>query len=211
MKHEWRKKEKELYLPKKKPAIIMLPKHKFFMIKGAVNPNDELFVEYIAVLYSLSYGVKMSPKSGVTPAGYFDYTVYPLEGVWDLSEEVKKTYKKNDKIDKDSLVFNLMIRQPDFVTDEFTKEIIEKIKKKKPHRFLDEVEFGTIEDGKSVQMMHLGSYDNEPESFKQMEIFCKENNLKRVSDNHREIYLTDARKVAPEKLKTVLRFRVEDI
>ena len=211
MKHEWRKKEKGLYLPKKIPEIIILPKHNFFMIKGAVNPNDDLFVEYIGVLYSLSYGVKMSPKSGETPTGYFDYTVYPLEGVWDLSEEAKKSYNKNDKIDKDSLVFNLMIRQPDFVTDEFAKEIIEKIKKKKPHRFLDEIEFGAIEDGKCVQMMHLGSYDNEPESFNQMEIFCKENNLKRIFDNHREIYLTDARKVAPEKLKTVLRFRVENL
>ncbi|MCK5052077.1 MAG: GyrI-like domain-containing protein [Candidatus Cloacimonetes bacterium] len=207
MKHEWRKKEKAIYLPKNKPEIITLPAHKFFMIEGKGNPNDDFFAEYIGVLYSLSYGVRMSPKTGVVPDGYFDYTVYPLEGIWDISEEAKKNYA--GKLDKDSLVFNLMIRQPDFVTEKFAEEIIRRIKKKKPHKLLDEVKFGVIEEGECVQMMHLGSYDNEPESFKMMEEFCEENNLKRISKNHKEIYLTDARKVVPEKLKTVLRFKIE--
>ena len=141
------------------------------------------------------------------PHGYFDYAVYPLEGIWDISEEAKKIPK--DKLDKNDLVFNLMIRQPDFVDEEFAIAIIEQVKKKKPHSLLDRVKFEKICDGECVQMLHLGSYDDEPESFRIMESFAETENLKRISKTHREIYLTDARKTAPEKLKTVLRFGVE--
>ena len=209
MKHQWRKHEKAIYLPKSKPQTVQVPAHKFFMIKGTGNPNDDFFAEYIGVLYSLSYAVKMSPKKGNTPEGYFEYTVYPLEGIWDISDEAKQSNSK--ELDKDSLVFNLMIRQPDFVTKEFAVEMIEQVKKKKPNKLLDEVKFGTLEEGLCVQMLHLGSYDSEPESFKLMEEFSKENSLKRISKIHKEIYLSDARKTSPEKLKTVLRFKVEEI
>ncbi|MCK5200332.1 MAG: GyrI-like domain-containing protein [Spirochaetales bacterium] len=120
--------------------------------------------------------------------------------------------KKNNatQLDKNSLIFNLMIRQPDFVTDEFALDIIERTKKKKPHELLNKAVFSEIEEGECVQMMHPGSYDNEPESFKQMEQYCKENKLTRESKQHREIYLSDVRKVSPEKLKTVLRFKVKN-
>ncbi len=209
MKHEWRKKEKGIYIPKNKPELITLPSFKFFMIEGKGNPNDDFFAEYIEVLYSVSYAVKMSPKAGIAPMDYFEYTVYPLEGVWDISDEAKKNYTGH--LDKNSLIFNLMIRQPDFVTDKFVQDIIERTKKKKPHELLERVKFGVIDEGECVQMLHLGSYDNEPESFKQMEAYCKENNLIRESKPHREIYLSDARKVTPEKLKTVLRFKVKNI
>ncbi len=208
MKHEWRKKEKDIYLPKNKPEQINIPSFKYFMIEGEGNPNDDFFAEYIGVLFSLSYGIKMSPKGGFEPKDYFEYTVYPLEGVWDISEEAKK--KNSGVLDKNSLIFTLMIRQPDFVTDQFAQEILERTKKKKPHELLSKVKFGEIEDGECVQMMHLGSFDDEPESFIQMEQYCIENNLSRESKQHREIYLSDVRKVSPEKLKTVLRFKVRD-
>ncbi len=207
MKHEWRKKEKGIYLPKNRPERITLPSFKFFMIEGQGNPNDDFFAEYVGVLYSLSYAIKMSPKAGIAPHGYFEYTVYPLEGVWDISDEAKVDYAGH--FDKNSLIFNLMMRQPDFVTHEFVQEIVERTKKKKPHKLLESVKFDALEEGECVQMMHLGSYDNETESFAQMEEFCKENKLVRESKRHREIYLSDARKVSPEKLKTVLRFQVE--
>jgi len=206
MKHEWRKKEKEIYLPKNKPTHIKIPEYKFYTIEGKGNPNDDHFPEYIGVLYSLSYAVKMSPKKGLEPKGYFDYTVYPLEGVWDISEEARKTF--NGKIDKNDLVFKLMIRQPDFVDEDFAMLILEQTKKKKPHDLLDLVKFENIIDGECIQMMHLGSYDNELESFKQMDDFAENENYSRISKVHREIYLSDARKVAPEKLKTVLRFQI---
>ncbi|MCB9206544.1 MAG: GyrI-like domain-containing protein [Ignavibacteriales bacterium] len=207
MKHEWRKHEKEIYLPKNKPINIEIPEFNFFTIEGKGNPNNEIFPKYIEVLYSLSYAVKMSYKKGIEPDDYFHYTVYPLEGIWDISEKARKNF--NGKINKDELVFKLMIRQPEFVDKDFATEIIELTKKKKPHEFLDKVNFEKIADGNSVQMMHIGSYDNEPESFKIMEDFAETNNLKRISKIHKEIYLTDARKTVPEKLKTVLRFKVE--
>ncbi len=209
MKHEWRKKEKDIYLPKNKPELIDVPKYKFLTIEGEGNPNSESFAEYIAVLYALSYGIKMSPRKGIETNGFYDYTVYPLEGIWDINEEAKKNFKGT--INKDDLVFKLMIRQPGFVTTDLVDKIRAMTKEKKPHTLLDSVLFEEIEDGKCIQMLHLGSYDDEPKSFKIMEDFATDSGLKRVSKVHREIYLSDVRKVPPEKLKTVLRFQVEDL
>ncbi len=207
MKHEWRKKEKDFYLPKRKAEVIEIPSFKFFTIQGKGNPNDSAFGEYISVLYSLSYAIRMSHKGGFAPDNYFEYTVYPLEGVWDISEEAKKNF--TGTIDKDSLIFTLMIRQPEFVTKDFAKEAQERTQNKKPHDLLENVKFTEFEEGKCVQVMHLGSYDNEPETFREMEDFCDENKLIRKTKHHREIYLSDVRKVSPEKLKTVLRFGVK--
>jgi hypothetical protein len=206
MKHEWRKHEKAFYLPKPEPTRIDIPAFRFFTLAGTGNPNSDHFAEYIGVLYSLAYAVKMSPKKGLAPAGYFDYTVYPLEGVWDLSEEGRQNY--TGTLDKDQLVFRLMIRQPDFVDAAFAERMIAATRKKKPHELLDHVRFEIIEEGTCVQMLHRGSYDSEPASFARMEEFATEAGWTRVSKQHREIYLNDARKTAPEKLRTVLRFRV---
>ena len=172
-----------------------------------VTPNDKFFAEYVRILYSLAYAVKMSLKNRVTPDGYFDYAVYPLEGVWDISDEAKN--RTAGRPDKSSFIFNLMIRQPDFLTNDFAKEIIEQTKKKKPHSLLNEVKFEVINEGNCIQMMHIGSYDNEPVSFKKMEDYCLDINYTRESKKHREIYLSDARKVNPDKLRTVLRFRIK--
>lgn len=204
MKFEWKKEEKEFYLPKGKPEIVKVPEFKYFALDGRGNPNDQEFSEAVGVLYSLSYAVKMLPKKGLTPQGYFDYTVYPLEGIWDLAEEARHL----STLDKDSLIYKIMIRQPDFTTNEIVDEIIQNMKRKKPHILLDKVEFVKIEDGLCVQMLHFGSYDDEPESFKIMENFCAENNLVRAEKTHKEIYISDARRVESSKLKTVLRFKV---
>lgn len=206
MKHEWKKAEKSYYQPKAKPEIVYVPKFKFFSIHGQCNPNNPVFGEYIAVLYSLSYAIKMSPKKGNEPKGYFDYTVYPLEGVWDITDEEKQ--KPMTSLNKDALVFDLMIRQPNFVSFDFAAEIIQQTKLKKSNHLIETVQFVEIEEGSCVQMLHNGSYDNEPLSFAQMEVFCSSNSLVRRSKIHREIYLSDARKVSPEKLKTILRFNV---
>jgi hypothetical protein len=207
MKYEWKKQDKGLYLPKNKPEVVSVPNFKFFTVSGKGNPNDNAFSEAIGVLYSLSYSVKMLPKKGTIPEGYYDYTVFPLEGIWDLAEEARGL----DKLDKDSLIYTIMIRQPYFLTDELAQEIIKNVKTKKPHPLLDEVKFSNLEDGLCVQMMHLGSYDDEPKSFSLMEDYCAENNLNRISKIHKEIYISDARKTEPDKLKTVLRFKVERI
>ena len=206
MKHEWRKSEKKLYTPKQKPEIITVPKLNFLMIDGFGNPNSKDFAEKIEVLYSLAYAIKMMPKSGYTPEGYFEYTVYPLEGIWDLTE----VGRKQATLLKDELIYTIMIRQPEFVTQEVVEKALEKVEKKKPNPLLSEVTFGELEEGLSVQMLHLGSYDNEGESFKEMKEFIANNNLEITSLQHREIYLSDARKVTQEKLKTVLRYRVHN-
>lgn len=206
MKHEWRKHEKGIYLPEKKPELVDIPEYSFFTIEGKGNPNSDYFAQHIGVLYSVAYAVRMSSKSGIAPDGYNEYTVYPLEGVWDINDQTKNNH--DGKLDKDNLIFNLMIRQPNFVTPEFADMIIQRTKQKKPHKLLDNVKFKSFHEGKCVQMMHLGSYDDEPESFRLMQAYCDENNLERKRKSHREIYLNGARKVEAEKLKTVLRFEV---
>ena len=201
MKYEWKKQEKELYLPKAEPQIVTVPIQKFFAIKGKGNPNEADFSERVGVLYSLAYAVRMMPKSGFTPEGYFEYTVFPLEGVWD----------GGDVSDKASYSYTIMIRQPDFVTDEVAAKAIENTKKKKPHPLLPEAVFCESGDGLSVQMMHVGAYDDEPLSFAKMNKFLEQNGLVRSTDTHREIYMSDPRKVESDRMRTVLRYCVSRV
>ncbi|MCL2591094.1 MAG: GyrI-like domain-containing protein [Betaproteobacteria bacterium] len=201
MKYEWKKQEKALYLPKPEPQIISVPKQRFFAIKGKGNPNEAGFAERIGVLYSLVYAVRMMPKTGFSPDGFFEYTVYPLEGVWEGT----------DATDKNSFRYTIMIRQPEFVTHEVAARALENTQRKKPHPLLAEAFFCEIEDGLSVQMMHIGDYDSEPASFAAMKAFMENNGLVRRSDEHREIYLSDPSKVEKDKLKTVLRYCVKEI
>ncbi|CAA6692806.1 MULTISPECIES: GyrI-like domain-containing protein [unclassified Lentimonas] len=207
-KHEWRKREKALYIPKATPEIVTVPAFKFITLRGAGNPNGAAFAECIGALYSLAYGIKMTAKKpGCAPTGHYDYTVYPLEGVWDITDEAKQTF--TGEINKDDLVYQLMLRQPDFVDDSFYQEIWEMVNNKKPHPLLDKVQFETIEEGPCIQMLHVGPYETEAETFQVMEDFAAAEGVKRLSKLHREIYLSDFRKTAPEKLKTVLRFQLE--
>lgn len=204
MKYEWRKKEKQYYLPKSKPEVVDIKEFKFIQLRGEGNPNSEGFSEAIGVLYSLAYAIKMMPRNGIDIDGYYDYVVYPLEGLWDLKEEARG----KEVLDKDKLVYTLMIRQPDFVTEEVFNKAMEIVKKKKPHRLLDNVNFESREEGKCVQMMHIGSFDDEAMTFEVMKKFCNDNNLEIKTLVHREIYISDFRKTATDKLKTVLRYRV---
>jgi len=203
-KHEWRKHEKEYYLPKQEPVLVTVPEFKYIMLEGYGNPNNEEFSDAIGVLYSVAYGIKMLPKNGVVREGYFEYTVYPLEGIWEGVED-------EENLDKDKLHYKIMMRQPDFVDEDLFKIVIEMVKKKKPHVRLDEVEFATMDEGLAIQALHMGSYDNESETFDKMKKYCEENSLKRVGFWHREIYLSDARKTEKNKLKTVLQYNVEKI
>lgn len=206
IKQEWRKQCKELYFPKAMPTMLTVPAMKFFTLQGKGNPNGDRFAEEVSTLFSLSYAIKMMPKQSEIdiPKDYFDFAVFPLEGTWDLTEEAKTT----GAFDKDRLCYTIMIRQPDFVSDALAKQMLEQTKRKKGGALFDLVQFETIEEGDCLQMLHLGPYDTELESFAEMEAFCKQNNLKRTSLSHREIYLTDARKTAPDKQKTVLRIKI---
>lgn len=141
----------------------------------------------------------MMPRRGITPRAYFEYTVYPLEGVW-----------SGDALNKASFSYTIMIRQPDFVTDEVVMQAREIFAaKKQTIAEAKSIAYEEIEEGLCVQMMHIGSYDDEPKSFAQMEEFANENGPRRVDDLHREIYISDPNKTASEKMKTVLQFRVQ--
>lgn len=205
MKHEWRKQEKELYLPKQTPIIIKVKNQKFIAIKGRGKPSGETFENNIETLYSIAYAIKMLPKKGYKPDGFFEYTVYPLEGLWDLTEKGKNEATLN----KEELVYTLMIRQPDFADQTVFAKAVEATAKKKSLPLLSEVYFTEIEDGLCVQILHVGSYDTEPASFEKMKTHMDENHLERTTSYHREIYLSDARKVASDMLKTVLRYSVK--
>ncbi|MGX6977963.1 GyrI-like domain-containing protein [Vagococcus elongatus] len=205
MKYEWRKRDKALYLPKKSPQVLTVPKMNYLAITGEGDPNEEEFSQKTAALYAYSYGIKMSWRKGLDLPGFYDYTVFPLEGIWDSKTPVTK----NNPLDKKQLVYTLMIRQPDFFTEDMLPLIQPLILNKVPEKFQKQVFFLALEEGLVVQMLHEGCYDDEAESFAQMTDFCRTEGYCRLGVQHKEIYLSDPRRTAPEKLKTALRFPVE--
>ncbi len=208
MKFEWRKHEKALYGAKSIPALVDIPKHSFIMMKGSGNPNNKDFSDRAGALFSLAYAIKMGYKStaikNILSNEIHDFTVYPLEGIW--KQKNVDTESAAGKLIKENLEYTIMIRQPDFITAEMVYAAFERVKIKKPNRLYQEIIFDTIHDGKCVEILHIGSYDNEPFSFEQMDKFAEESGLQRISDCHREIYLTNRTK--EDKLKTILRYKV---
>jgi len=207
MPRDFKKDEKNLYQPKDEPSLVTVGPQRFFCIKGSGNPNGADFAERLGVLYALAYAVRMMPKGGFTPEGYEEYVVYPLEGLWDLSDEAKK----DGFFRKDKLVYTLMIRQPDFVTQDVATRAFAAVAKKKPSALLKEAYFDTIEDGPSVQIMHHGPYDDEPASFAKMNAHLDATGYEKRTLVHREIYLSDHRKTEPAKMRTILRYRIRKV
>ena len=201
-KYEWRKTEKEFYLAKSVPGLLDVPPMQYFVVDGAGSPADEEFQAVVGLLYTLSYTIRMMPKSGWTPPGYREYTVFPLEGVWRMESDSWEP----GQLDKTKLRYRLMIRQPGFVTPEVVERALVSARKKVPADLLDRATFETMTDGRSVQMLHVGPYDTEPETFAAMNEFMSAHGLSRPEQVHREIYLSDPRRVVPEKNRTTLRF-----
>ncbi|MBD3917994.1 GyrI-like domain-containing protein [Paenibacillus sp. PR3] len=202
VKVDYKKDFKQLYMPTTLPEIVEVPRMPFFIVSGTGDPNGEEYAKATEALYSLSYAVRMSYKSEDVPVGYYEYTVFPLEGIWDLIDYSKPS------TDKSNFKYNIMIRQPDFVTEEEFERFVGQTKRKKSNPYLDRVRFEYVEDGICCQMMHRGSFEDEPESFARMEAYCTEHGFIRASKTHREIYLSDPRKTEQAKLRTVLRFQV---
>lgn len=211
MKHEWKKHEKVLYGAKDSPALVDIPAQNFIMIKGSGNPNGTDFSNRVSALYSLAYAIKMDYKAtalkNIISNEIHDFTVYPLEGIWMKKDDNMQLDTTNELI-KDNLEYTIMIRQPDFITTEMVRAALERVKVKKPNPLYEEIFFDMIHDGKCVEILHIGSYDNEPVSFALMDKFVKENGLHRISDWHREIYLNNANRAKTDKLKTILRYKV---
>lgn len=205
MKYDYKKQEKEIYRVKDTPTIIDLNTQKYICIDSVGNPNSEGFSKNIKCLYSVAYTIKMKFKD---IKDYFNYTVYPLEGYWGLTEKGIKIQNENGKLDKDELKYTLMIKQPSFVTKDLFNKAKELAIKTKKNELLNNVYYKEDAEGLCLQMLHIGSYDNEPSSFKIMEDCLKEKGYKRKEHNHKEIYLSDARKTEKEKLMTILRIKI---
>ena len=201
MKYEWRKQDKVLYGAKKTPALVTIPAQNYIMLSGKGDPNDIDFSNRVGALYSLAYGVKSAYKAAPLREGIEDFAVYPLEGIWKKSE--------GDRLEKEKLKYTIMIRQPDFVTEDLVKEALEVVKRKKPNPLYKEIQYRTMENGLCVEILHVGPYDNEPVSFEKMDRFADAQGLKRLENSHREIYLSNANRVEKSKLKTILRYSLE--
>lgn len=197
--HEWRKEEKELYFPKVQPMLMTIPTMKYIKIKGEGSPTDEVFSEKIAALYKFSYTLKMMPKHGEMPNGYFDYVVYPLEGAFDAESE-KEIAAKNFQYD-------LMIRQPDFLTEKLFQKLKQSLLETK---WCDELYFEEDKSMQVVQAMHIGPFQNICETTDRLQSFLTENQLMKKEKGHKEIYLSDPKRAKPENWKTVVRFTIKE-
>ncbi len=207
MAFDFKKEYKEFYIPSSRPAIITVPAFNFIAVRGKGNPNDTdgEYSKALNLLYGMAYTIKMSKKTDYRIDGYFDYVVPPLEGFWwqDGTEGVDYAHKENFR-------WISVIRLPDFVTKkDFDWAAAEATRKKKAD--FSKVEFLTMEEGLCVQCMHTGPYDSEPATVQLMHKYSHDQGYeldfseKRL---HHEIYLSDPRKVAPDKNKTVIRHPV---
>ncbi len=205
-KMDYKKEYRDLYLPPQKPIFIQVPKIAFIQVTGKGGPYVSDYPQALELLYSLAYTIKMSKKSGHFLADYVEYVVPPLEGLWWTDEFAADIYQ-----DKSQLNFISMIRQPEFVTkDVFDWARFEATKKKSELDFSN-VQFTKFNEGDCVQMLHLGSYDEETASIKQLHDFIQENGCQDetgLNRKHHEIYLNDPRKTAVEKLKTIIRLPI---
>ena len=204
---DYKKTQKELYLPKTIPSIVDVPEMIFIMVDGRGDPNTSVsYQSAVEMLYGLSYSIKMSKMGGGAPEGYFDYTVPPLEGLWWLADG-----EAMDFSDKESFCWTSMIRQPEFVTPEVFEIAKAVLAGKKPDLELTRVRLERFTEGLCAQVMHIGPYVDEPSTIALLNSYITGNGYRSdltETRRHHEIYLGDPRKTTPEKLKTVLRHPV---
>jgi hypothetical protein len=206
---DFKKTEKELYLPKTAASIIDVPEMVYFAVDGQGDPNTSAaYQSAVEALYSLSYTIKMSYKSGEQPSGFYEYVVPPLEGFWTVGDDF---YGEQQIADKSKFSWTSVIRQPEFVTEEVFSWAKEMLAKKKPNVDTSKVYLWNFCEGLCVQIMHIGSYDSEFVTIQKLTEFTEKSGYQiDMSENrrHHEIFLGDPRKTAPEKLKTVIRYPI---
>ena len=211
---DYKKEYKDLYMPKAKPCIIDVPAISFIMVDGKGEPNEG--AEYkaaVELVYALSYTIKMSKKGVNKPEGYFEYVVPPLEGLWWLDDDTYFDFSRKEKF-----CWTSMIRQPEFVTQVVFDWACKEIIRKKPELDVSKARLQIYNEGLCVQMMHIGSFDDELKSINQIEDFVKENNYQNAISEmlpdgmikrHHEIYNGDPRKTESSKMKTILRHPIK--
>lgn len=205
MKFEWRRQEKEIYGVKTIPCVIDIPVQKYIVLSGNGNPNDEIFSDKVAALFSAAYKIKTTYKALAEKNNEItDYTVYPLEGIWSRASE-------KECLLKEELQYRIMIRQPNFITEEMFDNTLAAVRGRKSIPYITDISFETICEGRCVQVLHKGAFDDEPASFEIMDMYCMEHGYKRIGKEHREIYLNNANRTEKANLKTILRYKVTDI
>jgi hypothetical protein len=200
MKLEWKKLHH--YRMTKSPCILDIPEMNFLSISGKGNPNSSDFQARIKCLYGLAYPIKIRHKKQ-NPDD--DFTIFPLEGVWDLDPEGRLL----QSLDKNHLVYEIMIAQPECIRKDFFEKIQQEIIDQKHDASYGWVEWKTHREGLCCQMLHVGPYDTEKETFDIMEHYVETQGYVRTSKIHREIYVSDARKTEQSALKTILRFNIQ--
>lgn len=210
MAFDYKKEYREFYMPKDRPEIVQVPRMNFIAVRGSGDPNEEggAYKAAIGLLYGIAFTIKMSKKGGRALEGYFDYVVPPLEGFW-----WQEGIRGFDYTRKEDFRWISVIRLPDFVTKEDFDWAVAEAEAKKKTDF-SKVEFLTIEEGLCVQCMHIGPFDEEAATVEKMERYLLENGYENdFSDDrlHHEIYLSDARRVAPERWRTVIRHPVKKL
>ena len=212
-KFDFKKEFKNIYLQKTQPVIVEVPPMTYLCVDGKGNPNTtQEYKEALAILYGLSYTIKMSKMDGTQPVGYFDYVVPPLEGLWWM--ENGEGFDGIHITDKTRFCWTSMIGLPSFVNEGILEQAKEKLHKKNPELDLSRAHMEIMEEGLCAQIMHLGSYDDEPGTILQMKEFLeKEGYITDINEKrrHHEIYFNDPRKTAPEKLKTIIRHPVRKV
>ena len=210
MAFDFKKEYREFYLPPNRPELITVPRWNYLAVRGEGDPNTEggAYQRAIGVLYAVAYTLKMSYKTDHQIAGFYDYVVPPLEGFWYQEGVDGVDYSR-----KEAFRWISVIRLPDFVTEEDFRWAVETAERKKK---LDcsGAEFLTVEEGLCVQMLHLGPFDDEPASVARMDAYLAEQGYVNDWESgrlHHEIYLSDARRVPPEKWKTVIRHPVRKL
>ena len=210
MAFDYKKEYKEFYMPKNKPEIVEVPEMNFIAVRGTGDPNEEggAYKAAIGLLYGIAFTIKMSRKGSHEIEGYFDYVVPPLEGFWRQEgiEGIDYTRKADFR-------WISVIRLPDFVTKADFEWAVKEAERKKKQDF-SKVEFLTIAEGLCVQCMHIGPFDEEPATIEKMDRYLLENGYRNDFSEgrlHHEIYLSDARRVAPERWKTVVRHPVKKL
>ncbi len=202
-KFDFKKEYKEFYLPKQKPALVDVPTLPFIMVDGEGAPAGSSYQDAIEILYALTFTVKMSKMREKKLNGYYEYVVPPLESLWWLPGGGFDAAKPREE-----WLWTAMIAQPDFVNEDVFAEAVEICKKKKPGLALARARFAVFTEGLCVQLLHVGPYHDEARSMRLLGDYIEENGWKNITDaqhKHHEIYLSDPRRTAEEKLKTVLR------
>jgi hypothetical protein len=200
MKRDLKKELKHLYSPSTKTAeILNVPKLQYLMIDGSGDPNTaQTFKDAMSALYSTAYTLKFALKKSEG----IEYPVMPMEGLWWTEDITQFSHE-----DKANWLWTIMILQPDFVTEAAFEQARADAQKKKGLRALDDLHLASYAEGLSAQIMHLGSYDDEPTTLAKLDTVIEANGCVK-SGKHHEIYLSDPTRTTPEKLRTIIRYPI---